>query len=312
MGDRMEYGLGVDIGGTKINLGLIDEKNNLIAKKTVPVPNDKSCRSVLSAARGALDSLLTDNSISIDGIKTGGVGVPGTISDDGLIAKKVPNLDWENVNAADEFNKIFNIPAVLIQDSRAAAFGEYILGGHKNAKVLVCVTLGTGIGTGIVINGGVFGGGFGSAGEIGHVCVMPGGRECGCGKRGCLEKYAAGRGMEITAREAFRDENITAPDIFEMAGKNNKTAADIINGAVVLLGNAMVSIVNLLSPEVLLLSGGISRQKKLFAEPLISYIQEHAYSQSDDKKTHVGYAALGEDAPMLGAALYPRFMARLC
>lgn len=295
------YKLGIDIGGTKINIGLLDERKNSVLKHKEILPKNKECKSVLSSIMKALDSLLSENNISREQIKKCGIGVPGTVSEDGKMAVKVPNLGWENENIADKFKDETGIPTKLVQDSRAAAWGEYVAGNGKNRKIVVCITLGTGIGTGIVIDGKIFDGALGGAGELGHIPIVPDGRKCGCGKSGCLESYYAGKGLDMTAKEIF-GENASAKDIFEGAKNGNDKAKEILRDAVLKLGEAIVAMTNLLSPDCLLLSGGMSEQTELLINPLMNYIKEHSYSTPE----YIGLAALGTDAPMVGAALLPQ------
>lgn len=304
----MLYRLGIDLGGTKVNIGLLDKEKRIVSKRAVQLPESLSYTNVLEFIKEALDMFLDESGVSYTDICSCGIGVPGTVSSDGKTAVKVPNLHWENVGLAQDFEQLINIPVTLIQDSRAAAWGEYLAGAGRGKRVVVCITLGTGIGTGIVIDGKIFHGTLGGAGEMGHIPVVEGGRPCGCGKKGCLENYAAGKGIAITANEKMPEMSgtLSTRDVFRLAQEGNKTALHIIQDAVYTLGAAIVSLVNLLSPDILLFSGGISRQKTLFVEPLIQYIQNHCYSASPDSSLLIDYAALGEDAPMVGAALAPQ------
>ena len=297
------YKLGIDIGGTKVNMGLIDDNGNIILKYMEKLPENKNYHAILSHVKNKLDSILAKNNISYRDIASCGAGVPGTVSRDCKTALKVPNLGWENVGFASEFEALTGIPTKLIQDSRAAAFGEYIAGNGQGKKIVVCITLGTGIGTGIVMNGIVFDGALGCAGEIGHVPVVSNGRECGCGRKGCLENYVAGKGLDITAKELY-GEGHSANDIFEYAKRGDEKAIDVLNEAIIMLGNALISMLNLISPDCLLFSGGMSTQKELFVIPLIDYIKKHKYNSPSDEDLYIDFAKLNEDSPMVGAALF--------
>jgi len=298
------YRLGVDIGGTKVNIGLLDEKGNVIFHRAEKLPESKDPASVLNRVKTAADDSFQTNGISRSEIVSCGIGVPGTVSGDMRTALKVPNLGWENAGLCEMFEGLTGIPSLLLQDSRAAAYGEYIAGRGRGKKILVCITLGTGLGTGIVMDGDIFAGALGNAGEMGHIPAVPDGRPCGCGKKGCVEKYAAGTGLDITARELYGPGH-SAADIFEKAGLGDMEAKDVLGEAVRLLGNVMVCIINLISPDCLLFSGGMSEQKDLYVYPLIRYIEGHCYSVSAEDMPYMDLAALGADAPMIGAALYP-------
>lgn len=301
--------LGIDIGGTKVNAGLLDEQNRLLAKKKFPVDNANGPAGVLADIKRELDTLLADAGHTWAEVEFCGIGVPGTVSADGRTVVKAPNLGWYGQPIADLFTRLTGLPARLVQDSRAAAWGEYMAGGGVGRQTVLCFTLGTGIGTGIVMDGKIYHGARGSAGEIGHNPVAENGRPCGCGKTGCLEKYAAGLGFEKTAAEVF-GEPIGVKDLFDRAAAGDSQALQIISDAVQKLGAAIVGAVNLLSPDCVLLSGGMSRQTTLFAQPLIDYIRAHCYTTENSADMVIAIAKLGEDAPLYGAALLPHPPAR--
>lgn len=303
----MIYRLGVDIGGTKINIGILDENNTIVGKQSARLPSDIDYCNIMRFVKTTLDNLLSLNGIAAYQIESCGMGVPGTVSADGRTAIKVPNLHWEQAPCAAVFEEMTGIPTRLVQDSRAAALGEYLVGAGKGKKLLVCITLGTGIGTGIIKDGVIFDGALQSAGELGHVPAVANGRPCGCGKKGCLENYVAGKGLAMTANEQMpeRGGNLTATDVFELAEQGNEIALKILDNAVKLLGQALVTLINLISPDGLLFSGGMSNRKTLFVEPVMEYIRENGYALSVGEDLLMDYAALGEDAPMIGAALLP-------
>jgi ribulose-phosphate 3-epimerase len=256
--------------------------------------------SVARYVKESVIRLCAENGIRYDEITACGVGIPGTVSEDGKKIIKAPNISVLSPNLAEELEDVLGVPVSLVQDSRAAAYGEHVASGEEY-KCLVCVTLGTGIGTGIVLNGEIFGGALGAAGELGHLPVAKGERACGCGKRGCLEKYCAGGGLDITAKEILGEGN-SAKDLFAAMREGNGEAKDAISKAVDLLGERLVSIVNLLSPDCLVFSGGLSSEE-LYLEPLIRYIEEHCYSAG--RLPVIKKAVLSENSPLYGAAFMP-------
>ena len=291
------YHVGIDIGGTKINMGIVDDDGKVYAKHKLYV---KQLDDIVSDTADAVLSLIRANGIDKNSVSSIGIGMPGTVSDDGKRILKAPNLNVPG-DLASSFEKKLGIPVSLIQDSRAACNGEYKAGAGMGKKTLMCLTLGTGIGTGLILDGKVFGGALGCAGEIGHTPVKPDGRVCGCGKCGCVEKYSAGLGLDMTASELY-GEGMTSAYLFEMAEMGDRNAVDALNDAVMLLGNVIVGAVNLISPDCVLFSGGLSNVKALYADRIIEYVKSHCYS-SDGIIPEIGYATLGEDAPMIGAAL---------
>ena len=297
------YRLGIDIGGTKIKLGVVSKDNTIVCSKKIFV-KDIECKSFFETVGEIALGFMTDNNFKSEDFEFCGVGVPGSVDKNGKIAYKLPNLNVYNENGADIIQGIIKIPTRLLQDSRAAAWGEYIAGNARGCESVVCITIGTGIGTGIVQNGKIFDGALGTAGEMGHNTVVQNGRKCSCGKCGCLGFYSAGLGLEITAKELFGDKANTKM-LFDKAKEGDISAKEKLNEAIIYLGNEIVSLYNNTAPECILFGGGISEQTELYVNPLIAYIKEHIYTVEGGKKPYIGVAMLGEDAPLIGAALLP-------
>lgn len=293
------YRVGIDIGGTKINIGIFSSDGTLITNKKILISDVSD---IAETVYNTLSEIANNASISFGDILSCGIGIPGTVSHDGRKIIKAPNIKILHENIAEEIEQRLNIPVALVQDSRAAAWGEYLFGAGREKQCVTCITLGTGIGCGIVMNGKILHGSLGSAGELGHIQAVPNGRQCGCGKSGCVEKYAAGGGLDITAVEIL-GENKSAVDLFNEAAAGNVTAVNAINNAVCMLGNAIVSVINVISPDCVLFSGGLSKQRKLYIMPLISYIKEHCYSAGE--MPDIRLASLGENSPLTGAAFIP-------
>ena len=293
------YKIGIDIGGTKINIGLFTTEKSLVKSVKEYIKNITDLSEYI---KNAITSLCTELNIEYSDILSVGVGIPGTVSEDGKTILKAPNISLLSENFGEVLEEKLNIPVRLVQDSRAAAWGEYLCGGGQNHKAVVCVTLGTGIGTGIVIAGKIYNGALGCAGELGHLPVVENGRKCGCTKQGCLEKYCAGGGLDITAQEML-GAGKNAADLFNEAKNNNEDAINAIKVAVKMLGTALVSIINLLSVDCLLFSGGLCEQEELYLNPLIDYIKNHCYCA--DKMPTIKKAELGENSPLFGASFIP-------
>ncbi len=294
------YKVGIDIGGTKINMGLFEkESKKLIANKKAYITEIEDLSLYI---KETLTELCIENNINISRIISIGIGIPGTVSADGKKILKVPNISILSDDITVDFESTLKIPVRFVQDSRAAAWGEYLCGGGKGSNSVVCVTLGTGIGTGVVIDGKIYSGALGCAGELGHLPTVENGRKCGCGKVGCLEKYCAGGGLDITAKEILGD-NKASSDLFEAARGGNEKAVKAIENAVKMLGAGLVSVINLMSPDCLLFSGGLSEQEEMYLNPIIAYIKEHCYVT--DKLPTIKRAELGDLSPLYGAAFIP-------
>ena len=291
--------LGIDIGGTKINVGLIrfeaGEAQVLAYRRLEVREQQDAADGILKAAK----AVCAEQGITLSSVSACGVGIPGTVSADGKHILLAPNISCLGEDLASRLEAALGMPVSMLQDSRAAAWGEYLCGAGKGTDTLICFTLGTGIGTGLVLNGSLYHGALGTAGELGHTPVIANGRPCGCGKRGCVEKYCAGGGLDMTAAELL-GKGSTAKDLFEAARNGNREAQSAIDLAVERLGNTLVAAVNLLSPNVVLFSGGLSDVSSYF-DPLVNYIQAHCYTL--DHPPEIKKAALGTLAPMIGAAL---------
>jgi len=291
--------VGIDIGGTKVNIGLLSENRKILAKKMFPVGDASDPVAFVSVLHEAVRTLCVEAQIDESSVGFCGIGVPGTVSDDKMSVLCAPNLGWTNIPIGRLFAERTGYTVRMVQDAKAAAWGEYCAGSGKGQDLL-CVTLGTGIGTGILIDGRLYRGALGTAGEIGHTPVVGNGRECGCGKQGCLEKYAAGGGLDISAKERFGADS-TARDLFSAAKNGDSDSAGVIADAIEMLGSAIVGAVNLLSPDCVLFSGGLS-EEDAYLTPLISYIRAHVYSAGGFPV--IRKAALGALAPLYGAALF--------
>lgn len=291
--------IGVDVGGTKVNIGLVDGKGTLLAVEKRYV---RDITDFTSTVETVGKRLIRDNDLTDAALSSVGVCVPGTVSADCRTVVKAPNIAILPENLADKLENAFGAPAVLSQDSRAAAYAESVSGAGKGSRTLLCFTLGTGIGTGIVIDGKIYHGALGCAGEIGHLCVKENGRPCGCGKRGCLEKYAAGGGLDITAARLL-GKGRSAHDLFAAAYAGNADASAAVDKAALLLGRAVVGAVNLLSPDCVLFGGGLAKERS-YTDAVMNYVRTHCYDGG--RKPKIAYAALGEYAPLIGAAMIAR------
>jgi len=295
--------LGMDVGGTKVNIGLFKEDGHLLYKERYPVQRGAGAGEFMQLLAARADELLLSNGLTRADVVSIGIGVPGTT--DGHVVLNAPNLHWINEPCAEYFTLAFGKAPILAQDTRAAALGEYRLGAGQGKRVLICVTLGTGIGSGIIIDGHIFNGGMGTAGEVGHIPVVSDGRICNCGRRGCMEAYASGTGIFLSAKEdPYLHHRIdSAHDVFMLAQKNDPIARKIIAEAVAYCGRALCAVINTLSPDALIFSGGMSSQMGLYIAPLIAHIRASAYALAVGEALKIDVSPLGEDAPMIGAAM---------
>jgi len=227
-----------------------------------------------------------------------GIGVPGTVDADAKVVINAPNLNWKNEPLADYFAEVCQKVPVLVQDTRAAAWCEARV--RKEKRCIVCVTLGTGIGCGIVIDGHIWHGAMGTAGEIGHVPAVLDGRPCACGKKGCMEAYASGTAIARIAKEGQLAES--SEEVFASAKQGDEKALALISNAVNCAAISICAVINILSPDAVIFSGGLAEQKELYVEPLIDKIRKMAYQQAVGEGLYIGVSSFGGEAPMIGAA----------
>lgn len=300
--------IGIDIGGTKANIGLLSDQGAVFSRRVEPMYREKSCRKSFEHIARAVQEILEAHDLTLRDIRSMGIGVPGTVDVDGRVALNCPNLGWRNEPCAQYCEDILGISPLMAQDSRAAALGEYLFGGGQGANLLILVTLGTGIGGGIIYQGSIFSGALGTAGEIGHIPVGGDGRVCGCGRVDCAESHGSGTGITQNAARhpAFRGMNLKSEQVFALAEAGNQSALEVLRQSVEGLGQGLVAVVNTLSPDAMIFSGGLCVQRALYVDPLISYIRANAYALACGDGLRLDVTKLGSDAPMIGAAMLDR------
>jgi glucokinase len=278
---------GVDIGGTNTVFGLVDEKGKVLSEgsfKTTDYPKVENFVQTLVTAINKL--LAAKKEYKLAGI---GIGAPDANFHRGTI-EHAPNLAWKGiVPLADLIKKKIKVPVVVTNDANAAAMGEMVFGGAKKMKDFIVLTLGTGLGSGIVIDGKMVYGHTGFAGELGHMTVVPGGRECGCGRKGCLETYASATGLVRTVLELLsemRDESIlrdippsklTSKKIAEAAAKKDPIAVKAMNDTAEILGFGIINSIVFSSPEAIFLFGGLAQAGEMLFAPVRKYLEKNNY-----------------------------------
>jgi len=302
------YNIGIDIGGTKVNIGIIKETGEIVDKVKISSKNSKKVKSFVNEIVNRLKKLLESNKLNLEEVCFIGVGVPGTVDIEKGIVEYCPNLFWEMVPLVKYFSERLPQKEIkIIQDSWAAALAEHEFGAGRGYAHMACVTLGTGIGGGVILNNKIFQGGLHCAGEIGHIIVQKDGRKCNCGNSGCLEKYSSGNGIFEQAIEQFPEEfegrTLQAETVFQMAYEGNRSALDLIDNSVQMLAIGIANMVDILSLEAVVISGGLCIHEELVVNPLKKYVKSYGYySWTRQERFVIHCAELVSDAPMLGAA----------
>lgn len=316
------YYLGIDLGGTNIVAGVVDKNYKIVAKaecKTaVPRPEIEICKSMAAVALKAVEKA----KISMDDIKSVGIGVPGAVNPKTGKVEYSANLFFHNWEIVKMMNKLLDKTVLIENDANAAAYGEYLAGAAKGAKNALAITLGTGVGAGIIIDGKIYSGSNYAGAEMGHMVIVYNGKECACGRKGCWETYASASGLIALTKEAILNEK---PDFSYMlksvGGDLNKVsgltafnamrAGDYAGTAVVekyigYLACGIVNAINIFQPDILCIGGGISREGETLLAPLRSIVEQERYTKHNDKQTKIVAASLGNDAGIIGAAFLDR------
>lgn len=295
---EVPYSIGIDIGASKANIGVVHHSGKIIASSIVPTGYGCDCRATLDMIVQSAQQCI--KAAAVDCIGFVGIGVPGTVDAEMGSVLVAPNLKWENEPILSYVRSYFHCGLALTQDCRAAALGEYYFGAGKGGGDLVCITIGTGISCGIIINGNIHTG-LGTAGELGHVIIEQEGKQCNCGKKGCLETYASGTALTDAAKAlGLRD----ARELFERAANGDERARRVVRRGITALGMGIVNLVSILSPESVVISGGLCAQKD-YVDGIKEFVYQNAYAVlMNNKKFKIETALLGEKAPMIGAAIY--------
>jgi len=305
----MEYSIGVDLGGTILRAAAIDHSGKILEKIASPTNSEQGREAVISAIAASVVELReTLKEGRLAGV---GIGVPGFILlERGYIvgSNNLPML--ENYPVRDEIEKLLGTPILLENDANAAALGEKWMGAGREVNDLVLLTLGTGIGGGIISGGRVLHGHVGMAGEVGHITVYANGNPCGCGNYGCLEKHASATAVESMAKLLNLGDNATAEDIFHLALDGNEKAKMIFTSMGRALGIALATLVNVFNFPLYLLSGGVLPAWEFFAPPMMKEIEARSFTFRN-AATRVEKATLGNLAGLYGAAYLPFLAQRI-
>jgi len=305
-----EYIFGIDIGGTTIKLGLFKNDGKLLDKWEINTRKELNGKYIIQDIVSTLEEKLKNKNIIKDDIMGIGIGVPGPISEDGTVLMCV-NIGWGVFNVVEEFQKLINLPIKVSNDANVAALGEMWQGGGKGYENVVMITLGTGVGGGIIVNSKVISGSHGAGGEIGHMNVSNNETKmCGCGNKGCLEQYASATGIVRTAKELLsnttsssrlRDvQNLSSKDIFDAAKNEDELAIKVIDDLGDKLGTALAHISCIVDPEVFVIGGGVANAGDILIKTVQKYFRKNAFHASID--TRFELAKLGNDAGIYGAA----------
>jgi len=308
----MNYCFGIDVGGTSVKLGLFDTEGNLLDKWEIPTRKENGGASILPDIAASLLDKIEERGIERAQVCGAGIGVPGPVTPEGYVPVCV-NLGWKDRYPGKELSELLDgIPVRVGNDANVAALGEYWRGGAQGYDHVVLLTLGTGVGGGVILNGKIVDGVHGAGGELGHVVVNPEEPDaCNCGSHGCLEQYASATGVVRVAKRALREDpetesvlrsiaDFSAKDVFDAAKAGDALALNAVDTLCRYLGLATANCALTIDPEVFVIGGGVSRAGSILTEGIGKYF--HNFTPLLKNKPKFALATLGNDAGIYGAA----------
>lgn len=310
------YRLGIDLGGTNIAAGVVDENYTIVGrgrvKTALPRPADEICDSMAEAARLAI----ADAGLTVEDISKMGIGTPGAVEPTKGIVTYSNNLGFHNLPLCQMMKERIGVDFYLENDANAAAYGEFLAGAGKGTKDFIAITLGTGVGGGIIIDGKLFSGSNYAGGELGHTVISMDGEPCKCGRKGCFEAYASATALIRQTKAAMETDKDSV--MWELVGgninavngrtawdgwrKGDKTATEVVENYCKYVAEGSVNILNIFQPEKMCIGGGIAGEKDNLIVPVNKLVNERIYTRHTDKSDKVFVAALGNDAGIIGAA----------
>ncbi len=312
----MKYYIGIDIGGTNISTGVVDENYQIVGRGKLKTKIGRSYEEIRADIIETVKLAIADAKLEADDIRWIGIGCPGTCNTDTGIVEYSNNLRWVNVPLLSDIEKTFDKKTYIDNDANVAAYGEYLAGAAKGAKNAVIITLGTGVGAGIIINGKIFSGSNFAGGEIGHTVIVVDGYECTCGRKGCFEAYSSATGLIRMTREAAEahpeskikqlveaDGRISARTAFNAAKMLDDTGIEVVERYIKHLACGITNTINIFQPDILCIGGGVCNEGDTLLVPLKKQVAESVYSKNSAKNTEICICSLGNDAGIIGAAM---------
>jgi len=313
---KEQYAIGIDLGGTKIGIALVSKTGFVKKYVKIPTESHKGKEVVINKIKQGIYNIIKDTKVGIENISGIGIGIPGQISPETGIVYFAPNLPgWERVSIRKILEEEFNLKVYAENDANAAAWGERLFGIAREFNEVICLTLGTGIGGGLILNGKIYHGRDSFAGEIGHIVVNKDGPKCNCGGYGCLETYSSVTGIRNRIRNKIKElkkinadllsetdvDDTSLAEIFQRARAGDKMFADIVQDAIEYLGVIIVSLINTFNPEMIVMVGGMTNEGEKLLKPLKRIIFSRAI-KSNLKELKITFGELGDYAGVMGSA----------
>ena len=311
------YRIGVDLGGTNIAVGVVDDEYKIIGRGKVKTNAPRPAEEIFDDIAKAIDLAVADAGLTMDDISTIGVGTPGSVNKESGLIEFSNNLEFDHVPAKQMLEQRTGKPCVFENDANAAALGEAYAGAGNGVKNLVAVTLGTGVGSGIILGGKVMSGINDAAGEMGHTVIVVNGEQCNCGRKGCWERYASATALISQTKAKMLErpdskmwaecggdiDNVNGRTAFNAMYDGDEAAKEVVDAYIYYVSVGVTNIVNTFQPDVVCIGGGISNEGENLLAPLRKHVEQERYTRYSKKQTKICKAVLGNDAGIIGAAL---------
>ncbi|MBR6580802.1 MAG: ROK family protein [Ruminococcus sp.] len=315
----MKYYVGIDLGGTNIVAGVVDDNYKIVAKASTktncPRPEKEIADDMAKMALQAVENA----GLTIEQIEWVGIGTPGIANSSTGIIEYSNNLGFKNTPMVEYIRETIDKPVFIENDANAAAYGEFVAGAAKGAKNAVCITLGTGVGGGIIVDGKIYAGSNFAGAEIGHTVIEVDGAQCSCGRKGCFEAYSSATGLIRMTKEAIAEHpdsvmaklgekngKVTARTSFDSMREGDEYAKVVVDKYIKYLAAGITNTINIFQPDVLCIGGGVCNEGDALLLPMKAIVEKEVYTRDSEKNTKIVIAELGNDAGIIGAAFLGR------
>lgn len=311
------YNIGIDLGGTNIAAAIVDEKGNILRKGSVPTMRERDYTAIVKDMALLAIQLINEHGLTTSDIHSVGIGSPGTPDTEKGLIVYANNLRFKNAPIREEFVKYLNLPVYIENDANAAAYGEFVAGVGDKYTDFVAVTLGTGVGSGVIVNNKIITGSYHGGAELGHMVIQIGGSTCSCGRKGCWEEYSSATAMIREAKKAAIAhpesmlnelvggdiEKMNAKVAFDAAQAGDEIAKELVNWYIDYLAIGLVNVINIFQPQAIALGGGVSAQRDNLIIPLKEKMIHEIYGGAEALQTEILVCELGNDAGIIGAGM---------
>lgn len=311
------YYLGIDLGGTNIACGLVDENGHIVFKDSVETKAQRDYKEIIADMAKLALKICEKAQIGLDKVKGVGIGSPGTIDSKNGKVVYTNNLNFKDVPVRTELQKYIDLPVYISNDANCAALGETVTGAAKGYKNVILITLGTGVGGGVIIDGKIYEGNYSAGAELGHSVIVVDGEKCTCGRKGCWECYSSATALIRQTKKAISEnkesimlaavdgdiEKVNGRTAFDASRKGDATAVKVVENYIKYLGEGITNLNNIFRSEIIIVGGGICNEGDYLLNPVREYVNKNSYAGDLVAATPIVKALLGNDAGIIGAAM---------